>query len=68
MEDCGFKKGRDFMESWFLDFNIATMAITSCPMWVRCPDLLIHPREEELLEKIGNSLVKYIGMDDRNAM
>jgi hypothetical protein len=53
-----------YLNRWTPDFNAETDVPTEVPVWVRLPNLPIHCWNSPTLEKIGNSLGKYIDKAD----
>ena len=52
-----------FLETWFLELNPYSIFV-----WVRVPSLSFPLWEDEVMEKIGKALGKFIGFTDVRKM
>lgn len=56
-----------FTTPWFSDFDATTMIVSRMPVWVRLHGLPLHFWHHKALTAIGNTLGKFLKMDDERA-
>lgn len=57
-----------FTTPWFSDFDATTMKVSKMPVWVRMHGLPLHFWHHKVLIAIGNSLGKFLKMDEERAI
>lgn len=53
-----------FITPWFPDFDANTMVVSTMPFWVRLHNLPLHFWHHKILIAIGNSLGKFLKLDE----
>jgi len=57
-----------FTTPWFYEFDANTMIVSTMPVWVRLHGLPLHFWHHKVLMAIGNSLGKFLKMDEDRAI